>query len=352
MRAAVLREYGEPLEITTVEDPTPGPREAVVEIEVCGLCRSDWHAWQGHGEWADDQVPIGQILGHEPVGRIRDIGTSVDRFAPGDRVVVPFNLGDGRCANCRSGHGNVCTDGHALGFEPEVPGAFAELVAVPAADYNLVRLPEYIDPRGAAALGCRYMTAYHALVAQADLTAGEWVTIYGCGGVGQSAIQLADAIGAHVLAVDPDGDARSRAATLGAVETVDPTAEDPVAAVRSWSDGGADVSMDALGIAETCRNSVESVCERGVHVQVGLSTEAEAGEIALPTDWMTRWEVTFVGSRGMPPTRYGDLFDLIEATDVDPSALVTREIDLSEVSDRLAAMSDYRTAGVEIITTF
>jgi alcohol dehydrogenase len=132
---------------------------------------------------------------------------------------------------------------------------------------------------------------------------------------------------------------------------VDPTAEDPVMAIRERT-GGVDVSVDALGIAETCRNSVRCLRERGTHAQIGLTTDEARGELSLPTDWMTRWEITFVGSRGMPPTRYTALFEFLAASDIDPGELVARELALDEVSDRLAAMSEYDTDGVEVITEF
>ena len=353
MRAAILREYGEPLAVRDVPAPEPGPDEAVVRVAACGVCRSDWHAWTGHGEWADDRVPRGQVLGHEPAGEVVAVGRSVDRFAPGDRVVVPFSLGDGTCPHCRRGAGNVCADGHALGFEPDAPGAFAERVAVPNAEYNLVERPPWLDATAAAALGCRYMTAYHALAERAGLGGGDRLAVHGCGGVGLSAVQLGDALGARVVAVDVDGDALSLAGDLGADELVNPTAVESVSdRIRDLTDGGAEVSVDALGIAETCRSSVRSVRPRGTHVQVGLTTEAERGEVSLPTDWMTRWEVSFLGSRGMPPTSYDDLFALVEATDVDPGALVSDEIGLSAVSDRLAALGEYEVHGVEVVTEF
>jgi alcohol dehydrogenase len=363
MRAAILREYGEPLAVRDVPAPEPGPDEAAVRVTACGVCRSDWHAWMGHGEWADDRVPRGQVLGHEPAGEVVAVGRSVDRFAPGDRVVVPFSLGDGSCPYCRRGAGNVCADGRALGFEPDAPGAFAERVAVPNADYNLVERPSWLDATAAAALGCRYMTAYHALAERAELDGGDRLAVHGCGGVGLSAVQIGDALGARVVAVDVDDDALALAGDLGADDLVNPNDIDAGGdgdgdervvpdRVRELTDGGADVSVDALGIAETCRNSVRSVRPRGTHVQVGLTTAAERGEVSLPTDWMTRWEVSFLGSRGMPPTNYDDLFALIEATDVDPGALVSDEIGLSAVSDRLAALGEYDVRGVEVVTDF
>jgi alcohol dehydrogenase len=347
MRAAVLREYGEPLEVVDRPAPEPPADGAVVAVDACGLCRSDWHAWQGHGEWADDQVPLDYVLGHEPAGRVLAVGADVDRICEGDRVVVPFNLGCGACPNCHAGHGNTCREGLALGFERAAPGAFAEQVAVPAADYNLQRLPEAVSVTDVAAVGCRYATAFHALAHRADIGGGDWVAVHGCGGVGLSVVQIARALGARPVAVDPNPAARMRAEAAGAEATLNDTA--PVAAITDVTDGGADVSVDALGRAETARNSVRCLRERGVHVQVGLTTEAERGAVSLPTDLMTRWELDWYGSRGMPPTRFPELLSMIDAGTLNPGALVGREVALDEVSARLAAMTEYETEGIEVV---
>ena len=361
MRAAVLREYGEPLAIESVPAPDPDPDGAVVRVDACGVCRSDWHAWQGHGEWADDRVSPGQILGHEPAGEVLAVGDRVETLRPGDRVAVPFNLGDGTCPQCRTGHGNVCSDGLALGFEQDAQGAFAEQVHLPSADYNAIRLPEGVSARDVAALGCRFMTAFHALSARADLGPGDWLAVHGCGGVGLSAVQIGDALGARVVAVDIADEKLARARDLGAAVTVDASAVaaeatpgDPEAgvpaAIRAETDGGAHVSVDALGVAETCRNSVACLRPRGQHVQLGLTTDAERGEVALPVDRIAMQSIDVLGSRGMPPTRADDLLRFVGRADVDPGALVSREVALSEVSDRLAAMTDYATEGVEVVT--
>ena len=352
MRAAVLREHGEPLSIDDVPEPTPDPEGVVVDVEACGICRSDWHAWMGHGEWADDAVDAGQILGHEPAGRVVEVGDRVETVREGDRVALPFNLACGSCGHCRTGHGNVCTGDHphALGFERSAQGAFAERVHLPSADYNAIHLPDGVDSRDVAALGCRFMTAYNALNARAGLRPGEWVAVHGCGGVGLSAIQVAGVLGARVVAVDVREAALDAAADLGAEVLVNAGEADAVSAVRDATDGGAHVSVDALGVAETCRNSVRCVRPRGTHVQVGLTTDEERGEVSLPTDWMTRHEVSFLGSRGIPPTSADDLRALLAADRVEPGALVTRTVSLEAVPDRLAAMTDYDTVGVEVMT--
>jgi alcohol dehydrogenase len=350
MRAAVLREYGEPLDVTERPDPEADPDGAVVTVEACGICRSDWHAWQGHGEWADDQVPLNYVLGHEPAGRVVEVGADVERFSEGDRVVVPFSLGCGACGECRTGHGNTCTDGLALGFEEAVPGAFAEQVGVPHADHNLQRIPDGVSFTDVAAVGCRYMTAFHALAHRAEVGGGDWVAVHGCGGVGLSAVQIADALGARPIAVDVNDDALARAEAVGASATVNGAEVDPVGAIQELTGDGAAVSLDALGRAETARNSVRCLRQRGTHVQVGLTTDAEKGEIPLPTDWMTRWEVNWLGSRGMPPARFGELLAMVADGSLEPGKLVSREVALEDVSERLGAMTNYETEGVEVLT--
>jgi alcohol dehydrogenase len=353
MQALVLEAYGEPLALESVDAPEPTAHGAVVEVEACGICRSDWHAWQGHGEWADDRVPLGQILGHEPAGTVVDVGDRVSEVSVGDRVAVPFNLGDGACPQCRNGHGNVCDDGYALGFEADTPGAFAEQVHVPHAEFNAVVLPDDVAAADAAALGCRYTTAFHALAHRAAVGGGDWVAVHGCGGLGLAGVQIAGALGASVVAVDVREEPLSMAGDLGADATVDASVTDDVPrAIREQTDGGADVSVDALGRAETCRNSVECLATRGSHVQVGLTTAAEKGEVSLPVDSITRWDVDFLGSRGMPPSRYDELLTMIAVGRLDPGALVTNRVSLTTVSDRLAAMSDYETNGIEVVTEF
>ena len=356
MRAAVLRDYGEPLAIEDVERPSPAPHGVVVEVEACGICRSDWHAWQGHGEWADDQVDPGQILGHEPAGRVVDVGEDVTTLAEGARVAIPFSMGDGTCWYCQNGHGEVCEDGYALGFEHDAQGAFAEYVHVPLAEYNAAPLPDGVSATAAAAMGCRFTTAFHALQHRIDVDAGDWVAVHGCGGLGLSAVQIASAIGANVVAVDLDEKALELASDLGATTTVDATDVDPEAVAKSvrlaTPHDGAEVSIDALGAAATCRASIRSVRPLGTHVQLGLTTDAERGEVSLPTDWMTRHEVSFVGSRGMPPSRYDEVFQFVTGGHVDPGELVTKTVGLEDVPDRLVAMNEFGTTGVEVVTSF
>lgn len=353
MRAAVLKEHGEPLEIEEVDEPRPDSDQVVVETEACGVCRSDWHGWQGDWDWIGSKPPTGQILGHEPAGTVIDVGDDVETVTEGDRVAVPFNLSDGTCHHCRSGLANLCETILPLGFTSLSPGAFAEAFPVRAADYNVVHLPDGVDSMAMAGLGCRFMTAFHGLAHRADVDPGDWVAVHGCGGVGLSAVHIADALGANVIAVDIKQEKLSTARELGAAATVNAADVDTVAShVKAEADGGADVSVDALGIAETCRNSIESLGRRGQHVQIGLTTQEEQGEITVPSDVMVLKEIDFIGSFGMPPARYDEIFRMVERGKLDPGAVVSDTITLDDVPETLAAMSDFETMGIPVITEF
>jgi alcohol dehydrogenase len=352
MRALVLDSYGDPLAERDLPEPRPDPDGAVVETEACGICRSDWHAWQGHGDWVDDRVPTGQVLGHEPAGVVREVGEDVESVAPGDRVVVPFNLADGTCPACLRGRTTSCEGATALGFGPAAPGAFAEAFHVPNADVNAVPLPDEVSATAAASLGCRFVTAFEALDAVADVGGGDRVVVVGCGGVGLSAVQVAAALGATPVAVDVRDAPLELAADVGAAETVNADAVDDVPARVRELTGGADASVDALGTADTCRTALDSLARGGVHVQVGLTGDDDRGEIPLPMDELVQRDLTVEGSRGMPPARYEELFRLLANGRVDPEALVTDTVALGDVSDRLAAMGEFDAVGVEVVTEF
>jgi alcohol dehydrogenase len=353
MRAAVLEEYEEPLNITDVDRPRPDPDGVVAEVDACGVCRSDWHGWVGNWEWFDYKPPLGHILGHEPSGTVVEVGEDVASIREGDEVAIPFNFACGRCHECRVGYENLCENHLGLGFQEGAPGAFAEEVPIPNADINAVKLPNGVDQVDVAGMGCRFMTSYRGMAHKADVSRGEYVAIHGLGGIGLSAVHIADALGGNVIGVDLIDEKLAMAEELGAVETVDATeVDDPAAEVADITDGGAHVSLDALGIEETCQNAIESLRTRGRHVQIGLTTMEQQGYNALPTDTIVMNEIEINGSSGLPPAKYGEMFRMVEHGKLDPGAVVTDEIALEQVNDELEAMTDYQTVGIPVVSEF
>lgn len=346
-RAAVLTEYDAPLEIQEIEPRTPTADGIVVDTEACGICRSDWHGWKGHWEGTP---PLGHVLGHEPAGRVVEVGDEVEEFREGDRVAVPFINACGSCPHCWSNHSHLCDDGLSLGFSPELPGAFATEFALPNADFNAMHLPDGAEPVEVAALGCRFATAFHGLSHRADVEPGSWVAVHGCGGIGLSAVHVADAIGARVVAVDLNEDALAMAEELGADATVSAGEVDVVEEVHAITDGGASVSVDALGIEETCTNSIACLGLVGQHVQIGMTTGD--GTLPVDVDNIVNRELEIYGVKGMPPSRYGEILELTAAGDLDPGKLVSQTVPIERVSERIAAMDDFGTVGIEVVDEF
>jgi alcohol dehydrogenase len=355
MRAVVFQGEKEPMTVETIDRPDPDSDEILVETAACGVCRSDWHAWRGDWDWIGMVPTPGLVFGHEPAGTVVEVGDDVDRFAVGDSVTNPFNLGDGTCPHCRAGQGNRCERSVPMGFLPIQQGAFAEYYTVRNADFNAVALPETADPVDVAGLGCRFATAFHGLVHRVDVTPGDWIAVHGCGGVGLSAIHVADALGANVIAVDPQDRALETAESLGADRTVDVSAvEDVPQAVKQHTERsrGVDVSIDALGIAETVRNSINSLGKGGQHLQIGMTTSEEGGEVSIPIDTMVTDEREFYGSYGIPPDEYDEIFRMMETGRIDPGRIVSERISLEAVPDTIEAMSDYETVGIPVVTEF
>src|SRR5215813_5388 len=276
MRAAIYQQFRQPLSIQNVSDPVLPDDGVVIAVKATGLCRSDWHGWMGH----DPDIRVPHVPGHELAGVVAAKGRLVTRWSVGDRVTVPFVCACGACPPCRSGNQQVCDHQFQPGFTHW--GSFAEYVAIHRADLNLVRLPEELTFETAASLGCRFATSFRAVVDQARVTEGQWVAVHGCGGVGLSAIMIARALGARVVAIDVARNKLDFARSIGAHATLDAHEHaDIPAAVRDLTRGGADVSIDALGHPQTCFNSVACLTKRGKHIQVGLLL-AEQSRPALP----------------------------------------------------------------------
>ena len=346
MRAMQFTEFGEPPSIDLLPDPTPQPGGVVLQVTAAGLCRSDWHGWMGH----DSDVTLPHVPGHELAGVVVEIGSGVERWRAGDRVTVPFCLGCGACSECTSGNQQVCPQQFQPGFTH--PGGFAEYVALDYADENLVHLPDDLDEVSAASLGCRFGTAFRAVIDQGRIAPGEWIAIHGCGGVGLSAVMIAHAKGAQIVAVDISQEALGMATSLGAQATVDATrTTDVVAEIREITGGGAHLSLDALGHSTTCVNSVSCLRRRGRHVQVGLLAGGHE-QVVLPLGRLLAHELEVIGSHGIQAHRYVELLAMIAARELEPAKLVSKRISLDEAPEALMGMSHGSGVGVTVIDRF
>ena len=330
MRAVVYSGYGMMPELTQVPDPSCPPDGVVIAVGASGVCRSDWHAWKGH-----DPVALPHIGGHELAGVIAQTGPQVSRWRAGDRVTVPFACGCGRCEFCRAGDAQVCPRQTQPGFTG--PGSFAELVAIHAADTNLVAVPGSVDFVAAACLGCRFATAFRAVTAHGRVSAGDWLAVHGCGGVGLSAVMIGAALGAQVVAVDVSAAALRRAEELGASFSVRADVDDAAATVAEITGGGAHVSVDALGSAGTAGASVRGLRRRGRHVQVGLLL---GGPTPLPMDVVVARELEIYGSHGMAARDYPAMMAMVADGRLRPGRLTGRVIGLAEAGRALAAMDE------------
>ncbi len=342
MRALRFAETGGPLELVDLAPPQCPVDGIVLDVAATGVCRSDWHAWKGH-----DPVALPHVPGHEFAGIVAAVGPAVANWAVGDRVTAPFVLGCGTCEFCLAGDAQVCPNQEQPGFTR--PGSFAEQLALPRADANLVRLPDSVDFISAASLGCRFATAYRALTAHGQVGAGNWVAVHGCGGVGLSAVMIAVALGARVVAIDVSPTALAVAAELGASVTLQVgVVTDVPGSVREATSGGAHVSVDAIGRPATAADSVRSLRRRGRHLQIGLLLGDDAAT-AFPMDLVISRELEIHGSHGMAAHEYPAMLDAVGAGRLRPELLVGQVVDLAAATGVLAAMDHPGGPGMTVI---
>lgn len=345
MKAVVIEAFAQPMQTRTLPDPTPPDGGVVLQVKATGLCRSDWHGWMGH----DTDIRLPHVPGHELAGEIVALGKGVKRWRIGQRVTTPFVCACGACPQCASGNHQVCDHQSQPGFTHW--GSFAQYVALDHADVNLVELPESLDDVTAASLGCRFVTSFRAMVDQARVSAGQWVAVHGCGGVGLSAIMIAKAQGANVIAIDIAPDKLDLAKSLGACAVVNARETDVVNAIREFSGGGAHASIDALGSPTTCFNSIACLRKRGRHVQVGLML-GDHHHPQVPMDLVIAKELEIMGSHGMQAHRYSDMLSMIQAGRLEPRKLIGKTISLDQAPTELADMDNFRGTGVTVIDRF
>jgi D-arabinose 1-dehydrogenase-like Zn-dependent alcohol dehydrogenase len=344
MKALVL-EDARTLTTQIVDDPVPTPGGALVTVMANGVCRSDWHAWTGH-----QYRPFPFVLGHEMTGVIEEVTPGVTRFRKGDRVIVPFAGYDGTCSWCQRGQSHLCENITVPG--KHYSGGYAQYVAVPDVDRNLVRLPDEIPFADAAALGCRFMTAYHGVMDRARATAGEWVAVFGCGGIGLSAINIAAAAGCRVIGVDVNQGNLDIAKRMGAIHTIDSSQTAAADEIVEITGGGADLSIDALGIGPTCVPGILSLRKQGRHLQIGITQAKDAGYLGVPIDVIVYKELQLIGTLGMPTHRFDTLLAMVTQGLLTPGRMISREIGLDDVNAVFEGMSRSDITGTYVVTDF
>lgn len=345
MNAAIYEEFRGAVSIQHVHDPVPTKTGVVIEVKACGICRSDWHGWMGN----DPDIKLPHIPGHELSGEVVEVGADVHLWAGGEKVTLPFVCGCGTCEQCLSGNHQVCDCQFQPGFTAW--GGFAEFVAIEHADTNLVGLPGEIDFVAAASLGCRFATSYRAVVDQGKVTAGQWVAVHGCGVVGLSAIMIASAFGARVIAVDIADDKLEFAKSFGAEVVINAGLANPVNAIMEITDGGAHISIDALGHPEILINSISSLRKRGKHIQIGIM-ESGQHQTPIPIDKIIGRELEIIGSHGMQAHRYPEMLEMIRTGKLQPQRLIGKTISLEDSTNELVNLNNFTGLGVTVIDRF
>jgi len=343
MRALYYDTFQGPVTVRNLADPAPAPDGVVIRVQASGVCRSDWHGWMGH----DADIKLPHVPGHELAGVVEATGCEISGWKAGDRVTLPFVCGCGSCPQCASGNHQVCDRQFQPGFTHW--GSFAEYVAIRYADINLVRIPEQLGFVTAASLGCRFATSFRAVVDQGRLTRNQWLAVHGSGGVGLSAIMIGSALGARVIAVDINESRLELARNMGAAACVNAASTaDTVAEIRDISNGGVDVSIDALGSALTCFNSVAGLRKRGRHIQVGL-LPPEQRDAKVPTGLIVANELEILGSHGMQAHRYPQMLEMILDGRLHPERLIGRTISLESAAEVLVSMDSFNETGMAVI---
>lgn len=343
MRAAIYEQFQHPLSIRNVPDPKTTDDGVVIAVKACGICRSDWHGWMGN----DPDIKLPHVPGHELAGVVEAVGRNVHNFRMGDRVTLPFVCGCGACRECLSGNQQVCDNQFQPGFTAW--GGFAEYVAIDYADGNLVHLPAEMDFVTAASLGCRFITSFRAVKEQGKVRPGNWVVVWGCGGVGLSAIMIANGLGARVLAIDISDDKLDLARGVGALAAVNSrTAPNVVEIIRDITHGGAHISIDALGHPRLAFDSISCLRKRGRHIQVGIM-ESGQHQVPVPMDLVIGRELEVLGSHGMQAHKYPEMFEMIGEGLLHPEKLIGKTISLDEAPDELVNMNSFSGTGLTVI---
>jgi 6-hydroxycyclohex-1-ene-1-carbonyl-CoA dehydrogenase len=338
MKAAIFKEVKTPLTIEDAPMPMIGPDEVLVRVAACGVCHTDLH-YIDHGTPTFKRPPL--ILGHECSGVIIEVGSRVEQWSVGDRVLLPAVLTCGACALCRVGRENICERMRMFGNH--VDGAYAECVAAPAKD--IFRLPEEIPLQEGAIIADALSTPYHAVKNRARVQPGDTVLVFGCGGVGINVVQMAAAAGATVVAVDVKEGKLELAKRLGAWGTINADEVDVRKEVKRLLGGGADVALEVIGHPKTIEQAFECVRPGGRLCVVGYTDKAT---ILNAARLMFR-EMDIVGSLGCRPVDYPRIIQLVALGRVQLEPVVTHRFPLDAINEALDVLR--RGQGLRTIVT-
>lgn len=343
MKAARFHEVNEPLRIEEIQVPQIREDETLVQIKAAGICGSDIHiVFEGVTPTLFKPITIG----HEPSGIVAATGSRVEGWEPGDRVAVTPFFFCGSCRNCLVGHAEVCYHRGVVGIHAE--GALAEYMAIPAK--NLVRLPDNVPFAVGAIITDAVATPFHALVDRAQLKAGESIAIYGAGGLGLHAIQLAKLMGAkQIFAVDVREEQLDRAKNAGAAVTINPREVSPVEAILEATGGlGVDVAGEFIGHKETIAQAVESVRPDGRVVVVGLGPDDIT---ILPPTIFVRKQISLLGSYGSTKRNIEQLVELAAVGSLQLEPSITHTFPLEEVNTALKYLHENIENPIRIAVT-
>ena len=255
------------------------------------------------------------------------------------------------CSDCQTGNSTICDNQETIGFT--ISGGFAQFVEIRFADFNLVSLPGSLSFEIAAAMGCRVTTAFRALTDRACLSAGEWLAVFGCGGVGISAVVIAKAMGAKVIGIDINSSALKKATDLGADIVLDPAKFKNIwQEVRDLTNGGVHVSLDALGEEVTFQNSIRSLRKLGRHIQVGMPTADNAIVSLALLDLIYSRQLKIIGTRGMTSSGFEPLITMITDGSIKMDSLITKKLKLSQVHEAMLQFRTRSESGITIINNF
>ena len=339
MRAVRFIGIGKPLEIVDVPDPQPGPGEVVVKVAACGICASDLHTMDGT---LPVRTPPPVTPGHEASGTIAAMGSGVVGWTEGDRVTMYAGKPCGECTACRAGRLESCLAPLTLGVDYN--GAWADFVVVPAE--TCVRLPDAVSFEVGAILADCVATPFNAVVDVAEVKAGERVAVFGIGGLGTHAVQIARMAGAgFIAAIDPSPGARARARALGADLTAEP--DGAVAAIRAATGGeGVDVSFDFVGKNAVLKQATASLAPWGRCILVGVSGERiELGPSILFAVRKTR----LIGSYGYRREHLELLARLVESGRLDLSKSISATLPLEQAADGVEMLETKKGDPVRIL---